>query len=110
MTVDSIMDWGGRRVKIAELVLDYINVLVWPLVIGVAFFLFRKQIAEVVRRITHVKLPGAELDLIVQEVTDRTTEYREPTETATEQDSPGFTIREVIRRDPTLGMAQLRIQ
>ena len=56
--------------KVAELVLDYVKVLIWPSVVLTFGLLFRKHIIELIRRIRHAELPGGVAIDVGQEITD----------------------------------------
>lgn len=44
--------------EVARLVLDYMTALVWPVLVLLAVLLFRGQLAEMLGRLTSLKLPG----------------------------------------------------
>ncbi|MBI2170828.1 MAG: hypothetical protein HYU30_02240 [Chloroflexi bacterium] len=96
---------------VAELILRYIETLVWPVTLLSGLFLFRHQLVRLVDRLSHASLPGGtELDFQVGQVTERATKELEEQlvgPLVASEDSP---ILETLRKDPGLGMAQLRIE
>ena len=49
--------------EIASLVLEYLSVLVWPVLVGIIVFAFKLQIEQLLKRIVRAKFPGGEIEL-----------------------------------------------
>ncbi len=47
-----------EKTQIAELVLEYIKVLVWPLVVTLIVCIFRKHLVNIINRLKNADLPG----------------------------------------------------
>ncbi|WP_432182051.1 hypothetical protein [Streptomyces sp. NBC_00063] len=50
---------------IARLVLDYLKVLVWPIVVATALLSFRRQIRDMASRVTRLNILGNEIEAVV---------------------------------------------
>lgn len=125
--------------EIAELILEYIKVIVWPGVILFVFLYFREQVAGIFERLKSAKLPGGvsfemsdkvlevkELSNRVQEsVSEKKEEYKDrPAIPLNEANSRlielGFRpspsgmdmeyYRDIANKDPNLSLAGLRIE
>jgi hypothetical protein len=55
-------------VEIAELVLEYVKVVAWPLVVVAGLFMFRRTIRSVLKRITEASGFGATLKLVTESI------------------------------------------
>jgi hypothetical protein len=53
----------GVRMSIAQLVMEYIQVLIWPLVVVVALFLFRQPLGSLIENIRRAEFPGGSIDV-----------------------------------------------
>lgn len=53
----------GRLMDVARLVLDYLNALAWPVLVGLAIWWFRQEIRELIGRIRSASGFGVALDL-----------------------------------------------
>ena len=125
--------------EIAKLVLEYIKVLIWPIILVFLCFYFRDQVAGIFERLKSAKLPGGvslemndkilevqELSSKVQEsVSEKKEEHKDkPAIPLTEANSRlielGFRpspsgmdtdyYRDIANKDPNLSLAGLRIE
>ena len=123
--------------ELAKVILEYIQVLIWPLTVLVLLFVFRIPFKELLRRVSHADLPGGlSLDLqeniheaskMSQEVTKERLqheEYKKPSIPLTEANARIIQLglmpspsgldmnyyRGLVTQDPTLALAGLRIE
>ena len=58
----------AHRVRVAELVLEYLKVLVWPVVVVLVVYMFRQRLHDLLARITSFEGPGGVKAAFAEEV------------------------------------------
>ncbi|MDA0987678.1 MAG: DUF4145 domain-containing protein [Chloroflexi bacterium] len=94
-----------------ELVLEYVKTLAWPVVVSFVLILFHSQLSDLIQRVTRIKLPGGgELDAEIKNVTEKVGEQAPVSSPSYTQQEFGASILERVEHDPTLALAELRMQ
>jgi hypothetical protein len=95
----------------SELVLEYAKTLVWPLVALYVLIRHHSQLSDLIQRITRVRLPGGgELDAEVKNVITRIGEQAPSSSSPYTPQEIGASILARVESDPTLALAELRMQ
>ena len=122
---------------IAKIVLEYFQAMIWPIVVLVLFIIFRLPILNVIRKLSHVNLPGGlsidlnenileakELSLKVSKEKTKDQDLKRPSIPLTEANARIIELelrpspsgldmdyyRNLASQDPTLALAGLRIE
>lgn len=64
-----IINWLTKNTNIglAQIVLDYLKTIIWPITVIIIAFCFRTEISSLIKRIISAELPGLKLNAIPQE-------------------------------------------
>lgn len=122
---------------IAKIILEYLQASIWPLVVLALFIIFRKPVIEILRKLSHVDLPGGlsvdlkenileakELSQKVSREKPRNADTKRPSIPLTEANARIIELglrpspsgldmdyyRSLASHDPTLALAGLRIE
>jgi hypothetical protein len=95
--------------EIAKIVLEYIDVLIWPCVVILALFVFRKQIITILNRLKGADLPGGvsldfDREMQVAEQLSRKVEATRKAEPRKGKDKPSIPLTEANTRMLNLGL------
>jgi hypothetical protein len=95
--------------EIAKIVLEYIRVLIWPCVVILALFVFRKQVITILNRLKGADLPGGvsldfDREMQVAEQLSRKVEANSKAEPRKGKDKPSIPLTEANTRMLNLGL------
>lgn len=93
--------------RVAELVLDFVRVLIWPTVVLALLFVFRAQVGGLLTRIRHAELPGGvafDLAEEIREVKELSAKVQDELATPDKRGRDLIPLNEANRRLIELGL------